>query len=167
MAPSRRRPMTEALYILPWGISMRTPMRRAHWRYGPFALAAWAGLGGVASCFSGDEAPAGGRVAHPPSRAPMPVASAEAAQDGSPPSPEGMFTPLDQAIADDCQRPKDMPWRQGRPWSKNVPDRDCTNDGECGDGFCGEGIAPPSGPVANGTDSDASTAGWPLERRTC
>jgi hypothetical protein len=114
-------------------------MNLTHWKYALFALAAWVGLAGAASCLSSDDAPAGGHVEHPQPRAPMPVVSAQGAQEGSPPPTEGRFTPLDQAIADDCDRPKDMPWKQGRPWSENVPDRDCTNDGECGDGFCDRG----------------------------
>jgi hypothetical protein len=114
-------------------------MSRMRGKHAFFALAACAGLAGVASCLSGDEAPAGGRVEHPPQRAPMPVASVAGAHDASAPPPEGQFTPLDQAIADDCERPKDMPGRHGRPWSQNVPDRDCTSDGECGDGYCDRG----------------------------
>jgi hypothetical protein len=110
-------------------------MRRARWTYAPFALAAWVGLAGVASCLSGDEAPAGGRVEHPPPRAPMPVASAEAAQDASPPPPEGSFTPLDQTIAGDCVLSAGEP-PLSRVWSQNVPDRPCKTDAECGDGFC-------------------------------
>jgi hypothetical protein len=97
-----------------------------------FPLAASVGLACAASCFSGDDVPVGGRVEHPQPRAPIPAASAEAAQDASPPPPEGPFTPLDQAIVDDCHG---FP-AQGRAWSPNVPDRDCTNDSECGDGFC-------------------------------
>jgi hypothetical protein len=105
-------------------------MNRTHGKHALFVLAAWVGLAGAASCLSSDDAPAGGHVEHPQSRASMPVASAEAAPDGSPPPPEGPFTPLDQAIAGDCPE---------HAWSQNVPDRDCTSDGECGDGFCDRG----------------------------
>ena len=80
---------------------------------------------------SGDEAPAGGRIEHPQAQAPVPVASAETAQAVSPPRGE-VFSPHDLAIANDCHG---KPWRT-RAWSQNVPNRDCTNDGECGDGFC-------------------------------
>jgi hypothetical protein len=54
----------------------------------------------------------------------------ELSQAGNPPPHEGPFTPLDQAIADDCPP---------RAWSQNVPERDCTDDSECGDGFCDRG----------------------------
>jgi hypothetical protein len=97
-----------------------------------FALTAWVSLPCIASCLSGDEAPAGGRVEHPPRRTPMPVSSAERAQNGGPPPPGGPFSSLDQAIAGDCY------WGS-RAWSQNVPDRDCTHDTECGDGFCDRG----------------------------
>jgi hypothetical protein len=110
-------------------------MNRTDWQSAFFALAAWAGVGVAASCLSGDDAPAGGRVEHPRQRAPVPVASAEAAPDVSPPPPEETFTPLDHAIADDCSA---FP-TGSRAWSQHVPDRDCTNDGECGDGFCDRG----------------------------
>ncbi len=30
-----------------------------------------------------------------------------------------------------------------RPWSKNVPDRDCTKDNQCGDGLCDRGHCAP------------------------
>jgi hypothetical protein len=111
---------------------MRIAMSWTHGSHAFFVLAASAVLTGVASCVSGDEAPAGGRIEHPPARIPMPLASAEAPQDASPPA-EGSFTPLDVAIAHDCG-PGGF-----RTWSQNVPDRDCTTDGECGDGFCDRG----------------------------
>jgi hypothetical protein len=111
-------------------------MSWTHGNHTLWMLAACAGLTAGASCVSGDEAPAGGRVAHPPARVSMPVASAEAPPDASPPA-EG-FTPLDQAIADDC-RPFRPPAWSTRVWSQQVPDRDCTTDVECGDGFCDRG----------------------------
>jgi hypothetical protein len=40
------------------------------------------------------------------------------------------LTPLERLIADTCPE---------QPWSQNVPDIDCTNDDECGDGFCDRG----------------------------
>jgi hypothetical protein len=46
--------------------------------------------------------------------------------------PPSGFTrsPIDKAIAED---------KPSRPWSKNVPERRCTKDEECGDGFCDRG----------------------------
>jgi hypothetical protein len=110
-------------------------MNRTPGRHSLFALAAaWVAFAGAASCLSGDDAPAGGRVEHAPQRAPMPVASVAGAQAGSRQPSDGPFTPLDQAIADACNA-----WGVARAWSRNVPDRDCTDDGECGDGFCDRG----------------------------
>ncbi len=40
------------------------------------------------------------------------------------------LSPEEKEIADICYR---------RPWSKNVPDRKCTKDNQCGDGFCDRG----------------------------
>jgi hypothetical protein len=112
---------------------MRTQVNRRGSGFAWVAVAAWLSLVCAASCLSGDEAPAGGRLEHPQPRAPMPVSSAE--QDGGPPLPVEPFSALDKAIANDCVSTPSNP--SGiRPWSQDVPDRDCTNDGECGDGFC-------------------------------
>jgi hypothetical protein len=118
------------LHLATSAISMRIQMNATHGRHALVALAAWVGLAGAASCLSSDDAPAGGRVEHPPQRAPIPVASTKEGQKGTHPPHQAPFTPLDQAIADDCPP---------RVWSQNVPDRDCSNDGECGDGFCDRG----------------------------
>jgi hypothetical protein len=130
---------------------------RMRWKNLLVGLVSWAGLVGVAACSSSEEAPGGGRVAHPvtvnlgtsglPGTAapppstynaprpssqwvtPPPVASRPLLSNseyyelrrGLKPSPE------DKAILDDCPE---------RAWSKNVPNRACTFDNECGDGFC-------------------------------
>ena len=120
-------------------ISMRTQVNRTRWKYTFMALAAWVSLTCMASCLSGGETPAGGRVEHPQQRAPMPTASAKGAQDVSPPPSRGPFSPLDTTIADDCLSLPGAGPGLPRAWSQNVPDRDCTNDGECGDGFCDRG----------------------------
>src|SRR5512132_3595477 len=107
-----------------------------------FALVAWASLPCIASCSSSDDAPAGGRLAHPPQPAPMPATSTARAQDVGLSAPEGSFSPLDEAIADDCLSlfpPDAGPATLPKIWSQNVPDRDCTKDAECGDGFCDRG----------------------------
>jgi hypothetical protein len=103
-------------------------------------LAAGLSLPCTAACSSSNAAPAGGCPEHPPPRAPAPVASTEGARDGGPPALEATFSPLDKAIADDCL-PRNPPgtWPRSPIWSRNVPDRDCTNDGQCGDGFCDRG----------------------------
>ena len=87
----------------------------------------------VAACSSGDEPPGGGRIEHPAQPAPSAVQSAAALP------PPNVFTPLDHAIAEDCVPDKQGWSRHGRAWSQNVPDRDCTKDRECGDGFCDRG----------------------------
>ena len=124
-------------------------MRRTNLRNFFAGLAAWLSLAGSSSCVSSDDAPAGGRVEHPDPGMPKPLASkngatplAQASASSAPsehPSsvaevdepPSGFQrSPLDEAIA------KDKP---ARPWSKNIPKRNCIDDGECGDGFCDRG----------------------------
>ena len=118
-------------------------------------LAAWIGLGGAASCSSDNQVPGGGRVQHPgepgpkvepgPTKAsppptflappPAPAAETSASSVDRRPSLSEIYeqnkgiklSPLDKAIFDDCP---------ARAWSKNVPQRRCTKDDECGDGFC-------------------------------
>src|SRR5262245_32704499 len=106
---------------------MSRPRSRRAW----VALVASWSLPCIVSCLSGDETPPVVRVEYPPGRAPIPVALTEGAQGMSPLPPKEPFTPLDRAIANDC-------WVT-RPWSKNVPPRDCTRDDECRDGFCDRG----------------------------
>ncbi len=82
------------------------------------------GIATIASCSSVDPAPWGGHVEHAGSQVPAPPSSA---QGPNPSSSVGPLSPQDWAIRNDCPR---------RPWSKNVPERACTKDSECGDGFC-------------------------------
>jgi hypothetical protein len=120
-------------------------VRRIRSRLFFVALVGWAGQGFVASCSSSDQAPGEARVEHPkapPSaslRSPPSEAAPPSSEPSAPPSslsdvdePPPSFTPspLDLAIGDD-----DPP----RPWSKDVPKRSCTDDGQCGDGFCDRG----------------------------
>jgi hypothetical protein len=98
-----------------------------------------AGVSLAAACGSNDEAPLGRRAEHPDPRAPRPVSSVNGAVDASHPPPEGPFSPLDKAIAEDCLIEGEDVMLPSRPWSQSVPDRDCTSDGECGDGFCARG----------------------------
>jgi len=81
----------------------------------------------LASCSSVDPAPGGGHVEHAGSRTLTAAPSVGAGQIASPPVTEGPLAPLDWAIRNDCP---------ARPWSKDVPERACTKDSECGDGFC-------------------------------
>jgi len=100
----------------------------------------------ASGCSSGDEPSVGGRVGHPAQPTPSAIQSAAAL-----PLPD-TFTLLDQVIADECvfrkgggtppdSWPQDKPWGDYLPraWSQDVPDRDCTKDSECGDGFCDRG----------------------------
>jgi hypothetical protein len=110
------------------------------------ALAAWLGVLGTAACSSSNDRPVIVRI-EPPSQPapmpvspaepmsvssaePMPVSSAEPTSDASPATPDER--PVDERIFDDFH-----PWP--RALSKNVPDRACADDGECGDGFCDRG----------------------------
>ena len=70
------------------------------------------------------------RYAKRPCMVLTPSSSAKVAQSPQPQISGTVFTPLDKAIAENFP---------ARPWSKNVPDRACTNDNECGDGFCDRG----------------------------
>jgi hypothetical protein len=123
-------------------------MNLMRWRPLFAGLFVWIGLGVAASCSSDDQAPGGGRLEHPvaggPTKAPpsstslapsqAPVVSSAPSIDHSPSISQiyekntGLkLSPRDKAILDDCP---------DRAWSKNVPQRQCTRDDECGDGFC-------------------------------
>lgn len=92
-------------------------------------LGLWIAVVCMASCSAADEVP-GPKVDHPDERrVPAPTASPATTAASPPPHGPGP-SPLDRAIA--------LDWPP-RPWSKNVPDRACKNDGECGDGFCDRG----------------------------
>jgi hypothetical protein len=84
----------------------------------------------VASCSAADDVP-GASIG--PSGAHATAASSPRVSTSTPPPGTGP-TPIDREIAGD--------WPP-RPWSKNVPDRECTNDNECGDGFCDRGKCAP------------------------
>lgn len=101
------------------------------------ALAGAVSLTGAASCGSTDEAPLGTRVQHPDPRAPRRTSSANDAVNAGSSSPAEPFSALDKVIALDCREVNGL--SVSRPWSQNVPDRDCASDDECGDGFCDRG----------------------------
>ena len=88
------------------------------------------GVAAMASCSSGEPTPGVGHVENAGSRTPAPALSSRPGQVANHPAAVGPLSPLDWAIRDDCPP---------RPWSKNVPDRPCTKDSECGDGFCDAG----------------------------
>jgi hypothetical protein len=130
-------------------------MNRTYLRILLVGFAAWSSLSGAASCSSNDQVPGGARVQHraepgpnvelsptkaspPPTSVAPPPASAAATpapSEDRPRSRSEMYeqktglklSPRDKVILDDCP---------DRAWSKNVPQRRCTKDDECGDGFC-------------------------------
>lgn len=109
-------------------------------------------LGHGFACSSGDEAPLGARIGHPPQ--PLPalsmLAPAPAVSMASSPSADAVhssaqpqtlseiyeqytgmeLSPRDKAILDDCP---------DRAWSNHVPKGKCSADDQCGDGFCDRG----------------------------
>jgi hypothetical protein len=117
-------------------------MNIMRWRILFIGLTAWAGVAGMVSCVSTDDAPAGGRVEYPDpgAKTPPPPAPAQATSEPSvrSPSPSDVdeppsrftLSPIDKVIKQDYP---------ARRWSKNVPERSCTKDDECGDGFCDRG----------------------------
>jgi hypothetical protein len=124
-------------------------MNLMRWRPLFAGLLACIGLGVAASCSSDDQTPGGGRIERPiaggPTKAPPPSTSlapspASAAVSSAPSVDRPLslserfeqrtglkLSPLDKIIAEDCPE---------RPWSKDVPERRCKKDSECGDGFC-------------------------------
>jgi len=105
-------------------IAMMRHERQMHCGHAFLGFIAVLGIATIGSCSSVDPAPGGGRVGYAGSQVPPPPSSA---QGPSPSSSVGPLSPLDWAILDDCPP---------RPLSKNVPERACTDDSECGDGFC-------------------------------
>ncbi len=95
-----------------------------HCAYAFLGFLAALSIATIASCSSVDPALGGGHVEYAGSQVPTPSSSA---QSPSPSSSVGPLSPLDWAIRNDFPP---------RPWSKNVPERTCTEDRECGDGFC-------------------------------
>jgi hypothetical protein len=100
---------------------------RMHWRFALLSFGAVQGIAAMTSCSSGEPVPGGGRVEHAGSRTPGPVLSADPGQIVSHPAGVEPLSPLDRAISEMCPP---------RPLSQNVPERACTKDSECGDGFC-------------------------------
>jgi len=117
-------------------------MNTTRWRILFIGLTAWSGVAGMVSCVSTDDAPVGGRVEHPDpgAKTPPPAAPAQAAPGSlaHPRSPSGAGeTPSGVTLSsNDKVLRNDYP---ARPWSKNVPERNCTKDDECGDGLCDRG----------------------------
>jgi hypothetical protein len=108
-------------------IAMMRHAKQMHCGHAFLGFFAVLGSTAIASCSSVEPAPGGGHVEHAGNRVPAPVPSVDAGQIARPSASIGPLSPLDWVIRDDCPP---------RPWSKNVPDRPCTEDSECGDGFC-------------------------------
>jgi hypothetical protein len=111
--------------------------------------ALWLGLACAASCASGDKPRPGVRIGPPvdtgpsaplppPTLAKTPASAATPAPVCRLPSEAKAFerrtgftlSPEERTIMDECPP---------RAWSKNVPQRGCMKDDECGDGFCDQG----------------------------
>lgn len=98
-------------------------MKQMPWRRALSGICRMLGIAAAASCSQAH----GEASVIPGDIATASVPSAEPDQDAIPPPSVGQLSPLDRAISDICP---------ARPWSKNVPERACTKDSECGDGFC-------------------------------
>jgi hypothetical protein len=117
-------------------VAMRATMDRMKRSVFFLGLATGVGLAGPIACRSIDDATPGERVVYPT----PPASTAPSPTDGGAtpaPAPEVTFSPLDMEIASDCLPVTSV--ETARPWSQNVPERDCTEDSECGDGHCDRG----------------------------
>jgi hypothetical protein len=139
---------------------MTTHINRTHWGTLFLGLAAWVGLGSIASCSSSEEPSRGGRIEHPvdpglkappppPSLAPSPASTATSAPSVDHPGLK--LSPLEMAIRGDCPE---------RAWSKNVPNRGCTGDDDCGDGFCDRGRCAPIWTCRGGYGQRCESNDW-------
>jgi hypothetical protein len=120
-------------------VAMKTRGSWSCWKRVFTVLAAGVSLFWMLSCLSDHDAPVGARAKNPRPRAPTPEAPVEEAKEESRPPSEGPFTPLDKAIADDCLPLLGVGLVESRAWSQDVPERECTGDDQCGDGFCDRG----------------------------
>ena len=148
-------------------------MNRTRFRLLFVGLTVSVGLGVVASCLSGEQAPGAKRVGYPGEsspEAPPPLSSpapfrASAAQPKVPSSSRmpslasAAETPVPEQVDRQPSISEEFEKRRGiklspldkaiaddcpkRAWSKNVPKHRCTKDGECGDGFCDRGRCAP------------------------
>jgi hypothetical protein len=117
---------------------MKSPPDRTGRRVFLLGLATGVGLVGVVACRSAHEVTSGERVVCPTPQTPAASSSTAVAATTPDPAPEeGVFSPLDIAIASDCFPIYTL--HRSRPWSRNVPERDCSEDSECGDGHCDRG----------------------------
>ncbi len=97
-------------------------------RHGLLALAAGAGLAGLCACGATEEAPKA-RVVSPVEKSFVPVEAPAPSGEGTPTE-----KPKDRAFSELDEEATDVLFP--RPLSKHVPNRTCTKDEECGDGFC-------------------------------
>ena len=139
-------------------------------------LAAWGGLASAASC-SPSEARQGERVEHPVAPGPPALTSSSTATAAASASTPPTAAPRDRQVAP-CREPEpwrppppsadELPWYQRpvatigppvrpppRALSQNVPDQFCSDDLECGDGFCDRGRCAPVWEGSYGQKCDA------------
>ena len=108
-------------------IAMIRHVKHMRWGHGLLGLFTVLGIAAIASCSSSNSAPGGNRVEPARSLRTAPISSAAPDQDANLALSVGPLSPLDRAISEMCPP---------RPLSQNVPERACTKDSECGDGFC-------------------------------
>jgi hypothetical protein len=104
------------------------------WIHAFVSLASAVDAACLVSCSATDEAPGShveSPLEHRLSAAPARRSSAEASANAAPGTPPRM--PSTERSLLDVTIAEAFP---ARPWSKNVPDRACAKDEECGDGFC-------------------------------
>jgi hypothetical protein len=118
-------------------VAMKSTLHRTKRRVVLLGLVTGVGLVDAVACRSIDDATPGERVVYPTPQTPAVSSSAAGAATTPDPDPKEVFSPFDIAIASDCLPISSV--HRSRPWSQNVPERDCTEDSECGDGHCDRG----------------------------
>jgi hypothetical protein len=138
---------------------MPAQVYRLGWKNAFFMLAPWVGIACWACCGAKHDAPVV-HVGYPAadSGSPSPVADPEFPPASPPVKPQGPTPPSSPSARQVwCHCPADVPsaWcpcpqlgivipePPPQPLSKNVPDRACKKDRECGDGLCDRGRCAP------------------------
>lgn len=122
---------------------MKKQTNRTWKKFVLLGLAAWGSLICSASC-SPNEASRGEHVEHPVAPGPppplTPSSTATAAANASTPP---MKAPRDQTVWCVTEPRRPLPSKDLGPLSQDVPDQACSDDLECGDGFCDRGRCAP------------------------
>jgi len=120
-------------------------------------LAVWGGLASAASC-SPSEARQGERVEHPVAPGPPapPLTSSSTATAAASASTPPTADPRDRVVWCLTEPPRPLPSADPSALSQNVPDQVCSEDRECGDGFCDRGRCAPIWEDRYGQKCDAA-----------